>query len=339
MIEFNDHKTIIGCRVKGTCDFAKRRLIKRPSKEFKGFRIQCNKIFIKYDVRMRVILRNSYHMGIKALWYIFIPVIRLRIRSSRIAPIITCDRDDGGGAQLHGRISTIVFAEALGLKYVHTPLTDVHFMRTTDEVDRWNELIDFENFGPRISSDAKVIKFKSMVELLAKLFFGTTPGSKHILEVQHCHAFTDRFPKLVSGIRPRLRDAYRSASQKNGVTSPEDVVIHFRGLVGAEDEHSPRLSSALTIRKKIEMARVLRTKNKSLVVCVSPTPDLIREVDSNFILDYESDVHTVFRLIADAKVVFIARSSLSYVAALLNPRDIYYEDFWHPKMPDWHRLH
>lgn len=266
-------------------------------------------------------------------------MIRLRLLFSRNAPLVTCDRNDGGGAQLHGRISTIVFAEALGLQYVHTPLRDVHFMRTTAEVDRWNELIDFEKFGPQVSSEAKVIKFNSMIRLLAELFFGTRPGGKRILEVQHCHAFTDRFPKLVSDIRPRLRDAYRSASQKNVVSSPDDVVIHFRGLVGPEDEHSPRLSSSLAIRKKIEMARVLRTKNTSLVVCVSPTPDLIREVDSTFILDYESDVHTVFRIIADANVVFIARSSLSYVAALLNPKNIYYEDFWHPKMPDWNRLH
>lgn len=277
-------------------------------------------------------------MGIKVLWRIFIPFIKLRIRSSNVVPFITCDRNDGGGAQLHGRISTIVFAEALGLKYVHTPLNDVHFMRTTAEIDSWNELINFENFGSKISSEAKILKFNSMIKLIAELLFGVRAGRGSILEVQHCHAFTDRFPNLVSNIRPRLRDAYRSASQKNSVTSPEDVVIHFRGLVGSEDDRSPRLSSTSTIRKKIEMARVLRTKNKSLVVCVSPTEDLIREVDSTFVLDYESDVHSVFRIIADANVVFIARSSLSYVAALLNPKEIYYEDFWHPKMPDWHRL-
>lgn len=294
---------------------------------------------MKYDVRMRVILRNSYHLSVKVLWFILVPVIRLRILFSRNAPLITCDRNDGGGAQLHGRISTIVFAEALGLQYVHTPLRDVHFMRTTAEVDRWNELIDFEKFGPRMSSEAKVLKFDSMKKLLTELLFGTAQGGKRILEVQHCHAFTDRFPKLVSEIRPRLRDAYRYAGQKNGVASPEDVVIHFRGLVGPEDKHSPRLSSTLTIRKKIEMARVLRTKNTSLVVCVSPTPDLMRELDSTFILDFESDVHAVFRIISNANFVFVARSSLSYVAALLNTKNIYYEDFWHPIMPDWNRLH
>ena len=265
-----------------------------------------------------------------------LPVIRARIRLSGNPPRITCDRNDGGGAQLHGRISTIAFAEALGLKYVHTPLSDVHFMETDEEVERWNKLIKFTRFWPGVIDDARIVEFKSLLSLVAKVVVGTL-RDQDLLQVEHCHSFTDRFPKYIDALRPRLLAAFQANDlvMDEKLTLGGDVVIHFRGLVGPEDASSPRLSSNSILGKKIAIARNQRKTEKTLVICVNPTPELMQELDETFILDADSDVHTAFTYLARAKVAILARSSLSYVAALVNPNTVYYEDFWHPKMPGW----
>lgn len=285
---------------------------------------------------MRKLLRESFHLVVKLAWLLMVPLIRTRVRFSGNPPRITCDRNDGGGAQLHGRISTIAFAEALGLKYLHTPLRDVHFMETDEEVDRWNKLIKFSKFWPKVSDEYRIVEFKSLVKLLAKLLVGTF-RDQDILQVEHCHAFTDRFPKHIGALRPRLLGAFQANDLVVGEKLPlgGDVVIHFRGLVGSEDASSPRLSSNSILSKKIAIARNERRTEKSLVICVNPTPALRQELDETFILDADSDVHTAFTYLARAKVAILARSSLSYVAALVNPNTVYYENFWHPKMPDW----
>ena len=285
---------------------------------------------------MRTLIRNAYHLGIKLAWLVVVPLIRTRIILSGNPPLITCDRSDGGGAQLHGRISTIAFAETLGLKYAHTPLSKVHFMETDEEVERWNTLIKFSKFWPQVNEKHRIVEVKSLSSLLGKLLFGRWFGNEETLQVEHCHAYTDRFPKRIAELRPRLRSAFEASDLAMGQELPlQDVVIHFRGLVGPEDESSPRLSSNSMLRKKITIARNLRKADHSLVICVNPTPELRQVLDETFVLDAGSDVQTAFMFLARAKVAILARSSLSYVAALLNPNTVFYETFWHPKMPDW----
>lgn len=289
---------------------------------------------------VRDILRGLYHTAIKVSWIFLLPLIRARVSNSDQLPLITCDRNDGGGAQLHGRISAIAFASSVGLQYVHTALSDVHFS-AGDDITKWNNLIDFEVFGPQIPDDAELVKFSSMPKLLSYLALNPKLRDGGVIHVEHCHAFTDRFPMTISRLRPILRSGFERAIELGNSPKPnqtEDVVIHFRGLVGPETSASPRLSSTTTLKKKIDIAKSLRKLPVSRIVCVSPTEDLLREIDTSFILDTHSEVHEVVRMIAEAKFAFAAKSSLSYVAALLNQNTVFYEKFWHPKMPDWKQL-
>ena len=52
-------------------------------------------------------------------------------------------------------------------------------------------------------------------------------------------------------------------------------------------------------------------------------------------VDFTSDVFEVLSCMIRAENLFMAKSSLSYVAGLLSMGTVHYEPFWHPKLKDW----
>jgi hypothetical protein len=61
---------------------------------------------------------------------------------------------------------------------------------------------------------------------------------------------------------------------------------------------------------------------------------------ANVRLNYstEASVFDVIQSMALSDYLLMAKSSLSYVGALLSTGVVFYQEFWHPALPHWKRL-
>ena len=291
-----------------------------------------------YSDPVKTVILRIYRIAQRLGWVAITPFLKKFIMHQS-SILLTCDRTDGGGAQLHGRISTIAFARHLGLKYLNTPLRKVDYASVSD-LKSWNQVIDFSSFSEADSAlipGARYKKVESVFKLvlgICSLLLSQQAGNTiTVFEVPHCHEFTNLFPHLIMGLRKELRANVGCSISK--VSGPEcfEAVIHVRGAIGGVEDDSPRRSSFDLVREKISQARTAAGH----VVIYSSEYDLRLEGAGaqQSEIDSSSDVFQVLRCMAQAEYFYMAKSSLSYVGALLCRGKVYYEPFWHPPMDDW----
>jgi hypothetical protein len=58
-------------------------------------------------------------------------------------------------------------------------------------------------------------------------------------------------------------------------------------------------------------------------------------VERGYKMDYDSELEEIWRAFINADVLFISRSSFSYVPAVFNLKNVVYPIYHYPKMPDW----
>lgn len=283
---------------------------------------------------MRSLLRSSYHLGSWFLWLFLRPLVTWKIRSFKSKIAITCDRDDGGGAQVHGRISTLAFARAVGLQFFHTPMTRVHFARGESDIDKWNNVIRFDQIAPLVPAEMVIQVVPSLPSLIFRLFFLSQHNQPLCYEIAHCHGFTDRFPETISDLIPELKLHVGTPLIRERVGC-SDSIIHVRGEIGGVSKESPRRSTLESIKLKI--SKSLKVAGDSGVVIF--TSEFSAELESleaeGVHFDYQSDVFTALNCMVQAQYLYLAKSSLSYVAGILSSGTVYYEAFWHPKLKHW----
>ena len=268
------------------------------------------------------------------VWKILWPLLVWKAKRLSSNIFITCDRDDGGGAQLHGRISTLAFARALGIEFLHTPMTNVHFARDKKDVAKWNGVILFEQISPSISRSVNVQKVTSLRSLIAKLLFSTESHVLLCYEIAHCHGYTDRFPDSISRLIPELKLNIGPAISSSKEECSESV-IHVRGQIGGVDKDSPRRSSLSVIESKIRHS-LKNSTNSSVVVFTSEFSSELSSFEGNRVsVDYSTDVFGVLNCMVRAQDLYLAKSSLSYVAGILSSGVVHYESFWHPRLNHW----
>lgn len=59
-------------------------------------------------------------------------------------------------------------------------------------------------------------------------------------------------------------------------------------------------------------------------------------IANDTILKININLFDTFKEIVGADALIMSKSSLSYTAAILSDRDIYYQEFWHPHMKRWY---
>jgi len=291
-----------------------------------------------YSAFVKAVILRIYRIAQRLGWVAIVPILKkLIIHQSSI--YLTCDRTDGGGAQLHGRISTIAFARHLGIKYFSTPLRKVDYASVSD-LKSWNEVIDFSAFSEADSAlayGARYIKvesvFKLVLAICSLLLFQRVRNSITLFEVPHCHEFTNLFPHLIMGLRQELRANVGSTISKVSGQDCVRAVIHVRGAIGGVEDDSPRRSSFTLITHKISHARSVADR---VVIYSSEYDSRLESAGAQQSeIDSSSDVFQVLRCMAQAEYLYMAKSSLSYVGALLCRGQVHYEPFWHPAMADW----
>lgn len=283
---------------------------------------------------MRSLLRNFYHLGTWFLWLFLRPLVAWKIRSFESKIAITCDRDDGGGAQVHGRISTLAFARAVGLQFFHTPMTRVHFARRESDIVKWNNVIQFDQIAPVVPAEMIIQVVSSLPSLIFRMLFLSHRNQPLCYEIAHCHGYTDRFPGAISNLIPELKQ-HVGTSLKKERGSCSDSIIHVRGEIGGVPKKSRRRSTLEAIKLKI--SKSLKVAGDSgVVIFTSEFNNDLEALEAERVhFDYQSDVFTALNCMVQARYLYLAKSSLSYVAGILCSGAVYYEAFWHPKLKYW----
>lgn len=257
-----------------------------------------------------------------------------RIRKVRyVLTYATAFDKDGGGAQLHNRIATWAFSNATGGEFHNSPMVKVWHAEGDPElwIRRWNDLFDF----PRVNKNEvpeEIYELK-VTQILLYPWRGSS-GATINVNVVNPHYFTDVFPLSVHSIRPKIRRIFQLPDVIPSHWS-RDVGLHLR--VSQPTDTTPitgRVSDLGVILKTLEL------KNSSRTVVVFSSPS---SADPPIILTSDFEVSNDDALVSIGKMTLVkelvlGKSSMSYIAGLVSTKKVWYQEFWHPAMPDWEIL-
>ena len=252
--------------------------------------------------------------------------------------ILTCNRSDGGGAQIHGRFSVLAFANYFKTKFRNTPIANAHFgntkdWNTSDESwdSKWNSLIAFQQLSTDELIGRKIIKSSTTTILwkaILKLILTAKIKEKYIFELESAHGFTDLNPKIVKNTQKIFKNMLVPVPLK----SDESVVVHLRR--GSDTTANVRYEKDETLFTWL-LNLIDQYPNNSIRVYTNELFELPSQFQNLVTVDYQSNPFEAITHMANCEILVIAKSSMSYVAALMNNGVVYCPYFWHPKMKGW----
>ena len=254
---------------------------------------------------------------------------RLR-RAMKTQPVggVTCrGKTDGGGAQIQAIMSTQVFASKFGLKYIHTPLKIVQHAvgDPTEWAAKWEASFGLGEGHPREERGCPIV---SLDEFVCG-YEGPTP----ILEALDFHDFCDMSPDEYVPLRDEFRSRCQLLRQASEIPY---AAIHIRrgdvAVPGAEK--SFRLTPLGSIAKTISLIQQARPELEIRIFSQGDARDFT-ELPASCILRLNADVFGTLTELMSADLLITAKSSFSYVAALLSRGSVLYDPFWHKPLSSW----
>jgi hypothetical protein len=255
---------------------------------------------------------------------------------------LTCrDRDDGGGAQISARISAMICAQLKGMIYAHTPVSDVAHAPAGVTPEAWaTAWEDFFNLGSGEVTAAEIEARGYPVVAVPKPH-RFLPRSRRLHVVAHCHKVTDHHPEAWAAIAPRLREKYL-LSPKPELAGYDDgrvqIAVHLRrGDVGSSGRFSERFTSDDVVLARLRTVLDALGPDRATVRLFSQgAPDDFRAfTDIGVRLHLDDDVFETFHHFVRSDILFVAKSTFSYLGGLIGGNLCLYEPFWHPALPGW----
>lgn len=248
---------------------------------------------------------------------------------------------DGVGAQIHAIISIQIFARKYGLTYVHTPLKDVEHYKGDRSLwsDKWEK---FFSLGANELTPSDVSHLYSREKYL-KFPFLIFKKENTLYRFSNCHTYTElvieEYEKIVSELKTKF--------WSNGINKKEErqtevikISVHIRrGDVTATNNLVNRYTDDLLIERRIQKivdcVNGMDIKFTLQVVSQGSEGDFsfLQKFNPVYLLNY--DEFESFRELVKSDVLITAKSSFSYVAALLTDGLVYYENFWHTPLSKW----
>lgn len=242
---------------------------------------------------------------------------------------VTClGKRDGGGAQVHAVLSTMLFARAMGVPYFHTPFAAVmHGAEPAAFAARWEEAFNLGIGAAGIPRRMPVVT-------------GEVASNDHrslpaVVAQQHFHAYADSRPDLyadiVRDLRPRLALPARSFA------APTIAVHVRRGDVVGKLPYAQRFTDNATLARHIRAAmrdfpgHRVRIFSQGAEANFEGLPDICE-------FELDTDIFATLSGLIEADCLIMAKSSLSYVAGLYSRGTVYYEPFWHRPLSSWRVL-
>lgn len=281
---------------------------------------------------MRVFFRQALFLINSALAVPFFELLTQAI-SRNMTVSITCQRTDGGGAQLHGRISAMAFASRFGFSYKSQRIRGAHFASGDTWDDQWNALLEVTDQLP--ASDEPIVKVDGrwgFFWALLKHRLETKPAPL-VVEIEAAHWYTDFRPQLLESFAIELRHSFNPPAPVHG----EPLVIHLRR--GEDLTAQVRFQSDIEILQVVQGLRGSFGDQAIRIYTNAPASlSLTKNLPESVEIDFETDPFRAIAHMSAAEGLVIAKSSMSYVAAMMSEGIIFYPKFWHPKLPSWNDL-
>ncbi|MEI6168079.1 MAG: hypothetical protein WCS52_12885 [bacterium] len=254
---------------------------------------------------------------------------------------ITCPgNQDGLGAQLQARLSGMLFAECQGLTYVHSPFTSLH-NTPADEPDWPTRCERFFGIGAGELAVADVahelgeprrVNNPTQIRMIDDSFWSTP----------NCHAYADLYPHQYLRLTDRFAARYHAAP-KDGCTG-----YYTPGVVNV----------ALHLRRGQDLAHKLHlmTRSDDSAVLLQTITDALHDTDAPYVIRVFSqgteedfpelrrfgvefhlneELLSTFHSLVLSDVLVMAKSCLSYSAALLSKGLKIYGPTGHRPLPGW----
>jgi hypothetical protein len=240
---------------------------------------------------------------------------------------VTCrGKEDGGGAQLHAIMSAFAFCTTEHLRYVHTPMTRIAHGSGEDWIAKWNGFVDFRQGIDQLSPDLPVRELDSSAST-------SDWGKPRVVAKAHFHAYCDQHPAVYENVQEEFR---RRCPYLRPTADLSVMAVHIR----RGDVMINGIARRQTSLTKISVAiSSLKKKRPDLFVKVysEGIPQEFAQVPADE-LHLNVDVFETLEGLINAEVLLMAKSSFSYVAALLSRGIVVYEPFWHSPLPQWQNM-
>ncbi|MGE9271103.1 MAG: hypothetical protein ACQKBU_09905 [Verrucomicrobiales bacterium] len=254
---------------------------------------------------------------------------------------VTCrDRDDGGGAQISACISTMIYARLKGIRYAHTPLIEVAHRPDGISPAAWAH--QWESFFSLGDGEVTADELSPIKEHRLEKPHRQRPRTSRLNVVAHCQKVSNQHPEQWSELAPELRRKYSLNPKPALAETPSDrktIAVHLRrGDVSSSGQFSERFTP---IEKLLPPLRaILENQSDAQVHLYSQgKPEDFREfAEFEPVWHLDEEVFTSFHGMVQADVLFTAKSTFSYLAAVLRQGATIYEPFWHPALPGWINL-
>jgi hypothetical protein len=283
-------------------------------------------------------VRRALSLSLKVATRLAIEVVMRCIpRNLKSRVLITCERGDGGGAQIHGRLSTFAFCQHFKLRYVNSPIVGAHFSDGPDWDKKWNAMVAFPSPSPAGEGQAPRLEKYFVRNGLGIALFLVRRAYKLSVEpvlliVESAHDWSDAAPKVLASLNSEFKGTLK-APEGHRVGG---IVVHVRGGDDATAGIRKVKSSEIEV-----LCIALQDKHPNLPLTLySNAPvQLSGNVASRCQIDLESSPFLAIGHMMHADVLVIAKSSMSYVAGLACNGVVYVPDFLHPRLPSWSRVH
>ncbi len=244
--------------------------------------------------------------------------------------ITNASKFDGGGSQVHQTLSVQAFCKAFGVPYAHTPFAAM--AHTPDQVERWEKRFDLGRGLTHVSSlDCSVVRLR---DFLQAPWAWQKPC---ILSGLNIHPFINSNPTTYDLVRDRAIALYGGREPAYSGAALRVAVHVRRGDVESGNWRFTR--NAEIARRIVQLRRATSGCGVSTEVTVfsQGVPDDFPEfLDLDVELRLEGDPLEALNCMIHADILMMAKSSLSYVAGLLNRKGlVIYEPYWHAPLPGW----
>lgn len=256
---------------------------------------------------------------------------------------------DGLGAQFQRIISILALAKKYNCQYIHESIKS--FEHLSNENTNYVKLIDEYFQIHKLTANITEIKFDHIESFKGNItsehmdyYKEKSKNLNILLMLDSSYIIFDKEPNDYDIIMPLLREIKQTIEIPEYNNVDKNIAIHIRrGDVSQYSNNSRYVD--LSYYQNIINKFADKYKNGSFFIFTEISNNNKDEFD-NFIKNNNNNNINI-KLMADldplltleylikADVLFMSKSSFSYIAGLYNNNEVYYMDFWHSKLDRW----
>jgi hypothetical protein len=269
----------------------------------------------------------------------FVAQLVRNLRSGKLGRnvrITAAGKRDGAGAQAHAVISAIAFANAFGLKYVHSPFRFV--CHPEGPVAQWTESWEKNfNFGHgHVQVDTCGLPVIPLGDFLKDRSLWNKDCVVQLIHYQH---WTNDNPSAYVSAAAMLRENYYREKVR-GQNKRRVVAVHIRrgdvsATRSAKTHFTPNPPIAATLRRVVALLQE-RGETPSIQIFSQGAPEDFKEFAA-----FGAEFHLnkpamwTFHQLVEADILIMARSAFSFVAGILSGGIKLFDPFQGRPLPDW----